>query len=321
MKTLLQLFALILISNTVLTQQIIHRIASPSTSTGELAFDGENIWMASPGDNSLYNLSPSDGSVIGIIEVDTDPRGLTYDGTALWVADRSNRILQQIDPKNEVIMQQFDLDNFRSAGLAWDNGNLWLANNQQNTTIGDSIYYISSTTGNIINSRTPFGTQPAGLAFDGTYLYQTDNDDDVVYKIDPESFMVVETFPTPGGEFANGLTFDGTYLWVSNNDSDSLYQMDIGFIPSSITEKPFSSNAISVFPNPSSGIFTFNTELKSGNEPFLVRVYNPLGQKILQKSFNSNAAEINLVDHGSNIYFFTVSNKSTIIASGNLVKK
>jgi len=51
--------------------------------------------------------------------------------------------------------------------------------------------------GTIITSFDTPGIDPRGLAFDGKYLWNSDNDDDKIYCLDLEG-NVIASFDTPG---------------------------------------------------------------------------------------------------------------------------
>jgi DNA-binding beta-propeller fold protein YncE len=219
------------------------------------------------------------------------------------------------------VLQQYSLQNDGADGLAWDNANLWHNNNDQSGS-GDTTFHISSSTGQVLDHFLPFGPQPTGLAFDGTYLWSSDNYYDEIYKIDLNSYTIIDTIDAPGGDYPNGLTFDGQYLWVANNDADSLYQIDIGFTPTGLNDFSNKSGQIIVYPNPSSGSFVIEGDLIINNNSLSINIYDLEGHKIFTKQFlKDNSAIINLKSYKSGMFFYTISNENKILESGKLVKK
>ncbi|MEP7168938.1 MAG: T9SS type A sorting domain-containing protein [Bacteroidota bacterium] len=67
----------------------------------------------------------------------------------------------------------------------------------------------------------------AGLAFDGTYFYASDNNSAFIYKYDING-IPAGTLPNPGsGSITGGdLDFDGTYLWFIVENNGILFKMD-----------------------------------------------------------------------------------------------
>lgn len=301
---------------------IIKAFPCPNSSSKDIAFDGLNLWMASS-DNLIYKISPMDGSILKVITLSTDyANGLTFDGANLWVTDMTNQLLIQLDTSDGNVLQQFTLNNDGAAGLAWGNSNIWNNNNKQGSSVGDTTFNISSSSGAIIDYFLPFGQQPSGLAFDGTYLWSSDNYSDEIYKIDLASYTIIDTIDAPGGGYPNGLTFDGQYLWVANNDADSLYQIDIGFTPTSLNDFSNKSGQIIVYPNPSSGCFIIKGNLITSNRPLSINIYDIVGHEIFTKPLlNDNSDIINLDSFKSGLFFYTISNKNGILESGKLVKE
>lgn len=326
MKNIFFLLSIALITNLSYAQTssnstdaiIVHAIPSPTSSTHDIAFDGENIWQVSS-KNIIYKISPSDGSVLKRLSIDTDlSTGLTFDGTSLWVSDRTNQLLVQIDTLDGEILQQLQLNNDGATGLAWDGSNIWHNNDDQSDS-GDTTFHISSQSGDILDFFIPEGAQPGGLAFDGQFLWSTDRLSDQIYKIDPSTFSAVDSIEAPGGQYPNGLAFDGQYLWVANNDVDSIYQIDIEYIITGTNDRLVNSIPSSVYPNPSTGRFVFSSDHQ---EDLFISVFDTRGETILNEPLiKGNKTIINLENSDSKLFTYTLSNKKGILKSGKLMKE
>jgi hypothetical protein len=68
------------------------------------------------------------------------------------------------------------------------------------------------------------GSYPCGLTFDGTYLWNADNDTDKIYKLDT-SGNIVDSFDSPA-RYSGDLAFDGTYLFVVGNWDHKIHKLD-----------------------------------------------------------------------------------------------
>ena len=91
-----------------------------------------------------------------------------------------------------------------------------------------SVYlYPNPTMGqeSVVSSFSSPGTDPHGLAWDGDYLWNADNDDDKIYKINPSTGAVVDSIPSPGTD-SQGLAWDGNYLWNADNDDNKIYKLN-----------------------------------------------------------------------------------------------
>ena len=79
--------------------------------------------------------------------------------------------------------------------------------------------------GNVVSSFDSPGFRPTGLAFDGTHLWNADSADGKIYKLDM-SGNVISSFASPGSD-PSGLAFDGTHLWNADSASGKIYQLDM----------------------------------------------------------------------------------------------
>ena len=222
----------LLISTIATVPTILNAIPGPTSSISELAFDGEHLWVSGYATYQLHKVSTVDGSILKSIPTSiTRPYGLTFDGTDLWVADAQGLVIQKVDTANGTVLTTLQSPGRvinGPHGLAWDGNDFWHTDTKGNfaTAPNDSIFKFS-TDSTVLVGRQAIGSFPTGLAFDGTYLWSSDNPSGEISKIDTATFAVIETILAPGGSWPNGLTFDGQYLWVGNNDSDSLYKVDI----------------------------------------------------------------------------------------------
>jgi len=306
---------------------IINVIPSPAASVGDIAFDGEYLWVEGYNEYELYQISPIDGAVIRSIPTTVQrPHGLTFDGTDLWLSDGDNKIIQRIDTANGTVLQSFPAPGISNTsypgGLAWDGQDLW-HNDMMATNINpnDSTFKIN-TSGQRLEAYHAHGTYAQGLTWDGQYLWSSDNGSDEIYKIDVSTFTVIDTIDAPGGDFPNGLAFDGQYLWVANNSSDSIYQIDFGIIPSGIGDLNSSLGQLSVYPNPSTGTFFLKWDQNNSAEDISVMVFDPVGKMILTKRLTGmNTTMVDLHEYGSGVFFYTLFNKKGRIGSGKLIKE
>jgi hypothetical protein len=76
------------------------------------------------------------------------------------------------------------------------------------------------------------------------------------------------------------------------------------FITITPTDNPFTSNRITIYPNPASSILTIQTE--SSAEPCSVIIYNTLGQLVYQSDSNTGYLELNVSDLQNGMYFMVV---------------
>jgi len=77
----------------------------------------------------------------------------------------------------------------------------------------------------IIRSFPSPGPSPKGLAWDGEYLWNSDNSTDTIYKLNPSDGSVVSSFDSPGSD-PRGLTWDGEYLWAVEGEEITIYKLN-----------------------------------------------------------------------------------------------
>ncbi len=213
---------------------IVNVIPSPTGAPMEMAFDGQYLWVSGWQENVLFQISPTNGSVIKTIPIAGigSPFGLTFDGQSLWVVDNVDKMIIQLDTLDGSVLSSFPTigDPLQSypTGLAWDGTTIWHNDTKSpNIDLMEDVLYNFETNGNPLSEMLHLDSYPTGLAFQNEYLWCSDNTLDKIYKIDLNTFTALDTFDAPGGNYPNALAFDGQYLWVGNNDSDSLYQIEV----------------------------------------------------------------------------------------------
>ncbi len=210
----------------------------PEGASG-LAYDGTYLYCGIYGANGdeFYRIDPDDGTYqlqfsnpnIG------DSFGMTWDGTNLWITDHvtSTSIPAtaiELDINSGAILSQFDLPDHYMSGIAYDNGNFWVATYYPDDP---SVIYQVDDTGTVLqqfNFELPGTTeQPWDLCMHGNDLWIADYYDDALYKVDT-SGTILETHPSEGTDPA-GIVWDGQYLWYCDNGSggfDYIYKVDLG---------------------------------------------------------------------------------------------
>jgi hypothetical protein len=94
---------------------------------------------------------------------------------------------------------------------------LWAADAQTN-----KILRIAPETGEILGTFADPGTRAAGLAFDGSHFWISDDRTLTIFECGPDG-SVLRRFLSPGPS-PQGLAFDGRFLW-SADGSGKIYQL------------------------------------------------------------------------------------------------
>jgi len=85
---------------------------------------------------------------------------------------------------------------------------------------------VSPVDGMMIQAFPAPGNEPAGLEFDGHYLWVTDRSLDRIFLVDPSSGWCLSSLRSYG-PFPAGLAFDGEYLWNVDYENDELYRIKV----------------------------------------------------------------------------------------------
>jgi hypothetical protein len=78
--------------------------------------------------------------------------------------------------------------------------------------------------GKVVDSFTGPHKKPAGLTFDGQYLWVSDLSSDRIYKLNPQNGEILSSIAAPGSD-PTGLAWDGSYLWCIDRYVDKVFQL------------------------------------------------------------------------------------------------
>jgi len=261
-------------------------------SAGGLASDGEYIYIGSYGGghgSKVYRFDPATEINELLFEgPQSNVYGLTFDGEYLWTIDRefpstTPAFAMQLDLDGNEI-SQFDLPNFYMSGIAWDDGNFWVATYSPNP---GTIHYIDGQ-GNEISSFTPPTDQPWDLALQGDSLWIADFWNDYIHLVETDGTLI-QSFPYDDHR-ATGIYHDGTFLWYLGKDSQNnstLYKVDPWGTGTPVIQVPFSHNfgnvtignsetwEMNIFNEGTGDLIIEDITFTEGNEAFSVDVEFP----------------------------------------------
>ncbi len=162
-------------------------VPEPLATPGGLAWGDSGLWVACLSDGKIYKVDPNlprtePGHVQAVLEsAEYTPFALAFGGGSLWVSDLSDGRIYRINPQTGQVVYSFnapglaplrapsphDIVLVGPMGLAWQDGLLWIAS-------ASRLYKVNPSNGAVIASIAAPGTAPYGLAYDGRYLWNAD---------------------------------------------------------------------------------------------------------------------------------------------------
>jgi PKD repeat protein len=197
-----------------------------------LAYDGTYLYCGIYGvsGGNIYQIDPQTGSYSLLFTgPQDDAYGLTYDGQYLWVTDHPGSSSTPAKAMkldwNGTLLTEFNLPTHYMSGIAYDNGNFWVAQYYPDPGV---IYKVDAS-GNILQQFTAPDNQPWDLCIQDGDLWMADYWGDTLYKINKTTGSLIESHASEGVDPA-GVVWDGNYLWYCDNGEgayDFLYKVDL----------------------------------------------------------------------------------------------
>lgn len=154
------------------------------------------------------------------------------------------------------------------------------------------------------------GSNGAIFATDGTLAGTTEVSKGAVNQQATSSILtVLKTSPTHFGSFTNGLYFGGSYTAGTPSSLQRFYDANL-------STQTYLSNNFIVYPNPTSNVINFNSELIITS----ISIFDILGKEILYKNGNSNNETIDISNLNSGIYFTKLFFENGTTATQKIIK-
>jgi len=182
---------------------------SQDGGTGNLAFDGQNIWLARTSNSSyVAKIRASDASVLGTFNSGTgSATNLAFDGANIWVTDYASGNVVKIRASDGTVIGTTS-GGISGGFLAYDGASLW----ETDGTVG--LRKISPSDGSVIGVFPTGGSDPTPVLFDGTSVWVGNYFSANIAKIRPSDGALIGTYST--GSVPVSLAFDGSSIWVAS---------------------------------------------------------------------------------------------------------
>jgi PKD repeat protein len=205
--------------------------SGPQDDAYGLTFDGEYLWTTDhPGSSSTPAIAMQmdmDGNLISQFNLpDHYMSGIAYDNGDFWVSTYypEPAMIYKVAPPG-TILQQFSAPDDQPWDLCLENENLWMADYW-----GDTLYKIDPSTGYLLESHPSEGVDPAGIVWDGTYLWYCDNgldyNYDYLYKVALKEGTMTADFTADVTEGEAPLTVHFTDLSTAENTTVTSWKWD-----------------------------------------------------------------------------------------------
>ncbi len=213
-----------------------------------------------PAANTVVELDPSTGDILGGVHVGTTPSSLAYADGQLWVANFDDKTIQSIDVSSRTAGPAKGGVLANPTGIAVGGGFVWVTNGfsgqvvkidpkQANVVVpirvGSGVQGITyafdqvwiadpnegallrldPVTGDTTPIELPSGAQPLDVAAGAGFVWVTDSQGGRVFQVDPGTAKVGQPIPLLHGQPAR-IAFGDGFVWVTSTDSDSLTRID-----------------------------------------------------------------------------------------------
>lgn len=210
--------------------KVIRKVKLPSGYHEGLYFDGTNVWVANGKGRMIWVIDPVTGKKVSEVEpAGTFAEAITSSGDGTyWYTDWDTKKIYRVKINSGKMEVQYDiaLDDAHPAGVVWTGSKLFLITWTRSIS-GTKFHLLELNENEKMFRKMQIKRilEPAHLAWDGKNLWVTSWYNQLVYRIDPDTFKVTGSFASPAPD-STGITWDGKYFWITGTHAD-LYQVEI----------------------------------------------------------------------------------------------
>jgi hypothetical protein len=174
-----------------------------------IAFDGANIWVTNPGNNTVTHVRSSDGVILGAFPVGSNPKAIAFDGANIWVANSSSNSVTKLSATDGSNLGTFDVG-VNPDGIAFDGANVWVTNFGSVTATK-----LRASDGTALGSFAVGNGHAVSIAFDGANVWVAlaNGLNSTVSKLRASDGQHIGVFSVPDNPL--GIAYDGANMWVA----------------------------------------------------------------------------------------------------------
>ena len=109
-----------------------------------VAFDGQNIWVASNAQNSVSKIRANDGAVLGTFKVGNQPGSIAFDGANMWVTAIGNSTISKVRCSDGKVLGTYFVNT--PFGVVFDGTNIWVS------LLGSYLVKLRTSDGEVLQS-------------------------------------------------------------------------------------------------------------------------------------------------------------------------
>ena len=178
-----------------MTTKIQELFQTPGPHPNGLQADSDGLWVIDQADNYVYKLNYNDGSIIVNMKTDADrASGITLGDGFIWIASTYNCKILRLDLNTGKTLAEYETP---GAGVV------------------DGLR----------NDPNAVKTGAHGLEWVDGKLWMAIPPSQTLCQIDPSTWKVLKSFPTPGNR-PHGLAWDNGYFWLADTNMKEIHKID-----------------------------------------------------------------------------------------------
>lgn len=202
---------------------------SPGPHPNGLQATKDGLWIIDQSNNKVYLVTYAGGQVLRELDTEADrASGITFDGSTLWLASTYSREIIRCDARTGKTIARYFTPGagviYRMASDPPARGSplAAAAPRPPKQAQGEGVGGFQQ--GQALGARAP-GTGAHGLEWKDGKLWVAVPPSRMIYRIDPDTWVVEKQFPTAGNR-PHGLGWEGKYLWCADSNLNAFFKHD-----------------------------------------------------------------------------------------------
>jgi hypothetical protein len=205
---------------------------SPGPKPNGLQATAGGLWIIDQGDNRAYLVDYRNGSVLRSLDTEADrASGITFDGEAIWLASTYSRELIRADAKTGKTIRKYFTP---GAGIIYrmvgdPAGRSSPLVKHEHGSSPPERRGRDSQAGSLPQPEAAGGPAPGtgahGLEWRDGRLWVAVPPSRMIYRIDPQQWIVEHQFPTAGNR-PHGIGWEGKWLWCTDSNLNAFFKHD-----------------------------------------------------------------------------------------------